>query len=721
MDFETIAIERIHDAMLENIRNKIATSIKPFHNQLSMTPHEKIIKNLDNIVKALDQSIVIAITDQAGIITYVNNKFCELSKYSAEELIGKTHQTINSGFHPTHFYQEFWQSIRSGKIWEGDIKNRAKDGSEYWVKTTIVPFLNTKEEPYQYISIQTDITGRKEAEHSLKDAIKNDFRQTVKHLQNAVFKYVDDGNDGFHYTLVEGKIAEQFGLTSADSIEENVKRILSPEEVGRIKRRMKLGLQGKATQFELNWNHNTFLIYLSPIFEKDKVIEVVGTTIDITDRKEAEKLIEHMAYYDYLTGLPNRRLFQLKAQEVIMQAQKNDELFAVLFIDLDHFKNVNDSMGHLVGDKLLKIVGERLEKCVRQNDFVARLGGDEYAILLTSVHLAEVEKVAARIVDNISQSFNFENLEVFVTPSIGISMFPQDGYDYDTLVNNADSAMYVSKNNGKGTYSFFTEESHYDMQEQTTLEMDLRQALHNEQFELHYQPQVCLKTGQVTGLEALVRWNHPEKGMISPARFIPIAEETGLIISIGQWVLETACEQVQKWQNGGLPPIQISVNVSARQFRQSSFIRLVKETLVKTGLHPTHLNLEITESMTTDVNNCQLMLRQLRDIGINVSIDDFGTGYSSLSYLSDFPITHLKIDQVFVQNLSTSKRAIVKTIITLAKSLNLNVIAEGVETDDQMQFLKNLKCDSMQGFYYSKPLPTDQIEAFLKQEMIYEM
>lgn len=707
--------------MFEEIQKNLTKHIEPISSILPMTKHEKIIKNFDNIVNALDQSTVIAVTDQKGIITYVNKKFCELSKYSAEELIGQTHKIVNSGFHPKEFFKEIWRTIGTGNVWEGDIKNRAKDGTEYWVKTTIVPFLNTKRKPYQYISIRTDITARKEAEHSLKIAIKNDFRQTVKHLQNAVFKYTDDGNGGFHYTLIEGKITEKFGITSEDLIKKNVKCILSDKEIKRIRQCMIQGLQGKATQFELSWQHHTFLVYLSPIIEMGKVIEVVGTTIDITGRKEAEQIIEHMAYYDYLTELPNRRLFQMKAQEAIIEAQKNEEFFAVLFIDLDHFKNVNDSMGHLIGDKLLKKVGQRLEKCVRKEDFVARLGGDEYAILLTSTHISEVERIATRIVENISQSFSFENLEVFVTPSIGISLFPKDGDDYDTLMSSADSAMYVSKDNGKGTYAFFTEKLHHDMLEQTTLEIDLRQSLHNNQFELYYQPQVDLKTSKVTGLEALIRWNHPEKGMISPARFIPIAEETGLIISIGQWVLETACAQAKKWQDDGFPFMQISVNVSARQFKQPSFIRLVKETLMKTGLHPTYLNLEITESMTTDVNNCQLTLRQLRDIGINVSIDDFGTGYSSLSYLSDFPITHLKIDQVFVQNLSTSKRAIVKTIITLAKSLSLNVIAEGVETEEQMQFLQSLGCDEMQGFFYSKPLPTDQIKAFMEKEMTYGM
>lgn len=675
--------------------------------------YKKVLIDFHNIENALDQSSVVAITDRQGIITYANDTFCALSQYSLEELIGQSHSLVNSGHHPKSFFKEMWRTIGNGGIWKGDVKNRAKDGTEYWVNTTIVPFLNEQRKPYQYIAIRTDITARKEAEQSLKTALKNDFRQTVKNLQNAIFKYKHDENGEISFTLIEGKIAQTLGVTVEDVNKKQGKRTLSKEEITRVTHYLKEGLLGKAVQFELPFHHFTFLVYLSPVFENGKVVEVVGTATDISERIEAEKLIEHMAFYDQLTGLPNRRLFLKKVQEEIEQSQKVGNQFAVMFIDLDRFKNVNDSMGHSIGDQLLIAVGERLQKAVRKNDLVARFGGDEYVILLPLCQASEADAVATRIVDELAQPLSLHNTDLFVTSSIGVSMFPSDGLDYETLTGAADSAMYLAKKKGKNNCQFFTEDLRHDIQERVSLEMELQHALKKDQFLLHYQPQIDLKTGKLTGLEALVRWNHPSKGIISPADFIPIAEETGLIVPIGQWVLETACRQTKKWHRDGLRHLTISVNVSSIQFMQSSFVKQVEDTLVKTGLQPGYLNLEITESVTTDVQNCQATLKQLRNIGTNISIDDFGTGYSSLSYLSEFPITHLKIDQGFIQGESTSNKAIVKTIITLAKNLDLKVIAEGVETEEQATFLKELDCDEVQGYFYSKPLTHDQITSRL--------
>ena len=422
-----------------------------------------------------------------------------------------------------------------------------------------------------------------------------------------------------------------------------------------------------------------------------------------------------MAYYDYLTELPNRRLFQMKAIEAIELAGRKKESFALLFIDLDRFKNINDTMGHAIGDQLLKVVGQRLKNCIRKEDFVARLGGDEFVILLASTQHHEVEAIATRILEDISRSFQFGNHDVYVTPSIGISNFPEDGQDYDTLMTKADSAMYLAKENGKNTYQFFTQEMHREMIEKTTLERELRYALPSNQLTLHYQPQIEMDSGELIGLEALIRWQHPVKGLISPAHFIPIAEESGLIIPLGQWVLETACAQAKRWQSAGLPHVQIGVNVSLSQFKQATFVKMVKETLATSGLAAKYLNLEITESMTTDLQSCLSTLQQLREIGINVSIDDFGTGYSSFSYLSNLPLTHLKIDGAFIQDLNRTNRAIVKTIIALAKNLDLTVIAEGVETEEQVRLLRHLQCDEAQGYFYSKPLTQEQVENLLRQ------
>ncbi|WP_246602816.1 EAL domain-containing protein [Sporosarcina aquimarina] len=670
--------------------------------------------DLQNFKYALDESAVVAITNPQGMITYVNDRFCELSKYSRDELIGKTHRVVNSGTHPKSFFEEMWNTIQQGKVWRGDIQNLSKDGEFYWVNTTIIPFVGADGKPFQYISIRQDVTSHKAAEKSLELALKNDFTTTVKNLQNAIFKYSLDKYEQIHFTLLEGKITEKLGMTK-DTL--NAFLYEKSLNLTSIKRHLQEGLHGLSSQFEIEYKSYTFLVYLSPIFEEDEVAEVVGTAIDITDRKEAERLVKHMAFHDHLTDLPNRRLLKQTVENAIEDRAKSKEPFALLYIDLDRFKNINDSMGHYVGDQLLKSVGERLGLLVRQNDLVARLSGDEFIVLCKSTNKNGVRLVAKRIVEEISKSFLINNLEVFIAPSIGISLFPEDGEDYDTLMRNADSAMYLAKQSGKGTYQFFTEELYNDLIERTLLEMELRQALKKDELSLHYQPQLDFTTGKIKGVEALLRWNHSSRGMISPGQFIPIAEETGLILPIGLWVLETACKQAKEWQDLGYPPLRMSVNVSLRQFKSHTFVSDVKETLRTTGLQPNYLNIEITESMTSDVNNCQRVLQELREIGIKASIDDFGTGYSSLSYLSKFPITHLKIDQSFVREL-TNNSVIVKAIIDLAKNLHLQVIAEGVETIEQAEFLKTLNCDEAQGFLYSRPVPSEEIAKLLEDNIL---
>jgi len=676
--------------------------------------YTQTLDRLLTIENALDQSSVIVVTNQQGVITYVNDKFCELSKYSPVELIGQTHRIVNSGFHPKSFFKDLWQTISNGEIWRGEIKNRAKDGREYWVNTTIIPFLGKDDKPYQYIAIRTDITARIEAEHALELALKNDFRQTVKNLQNAIFKYTASPDGGILFTMVEGRTAEKFGLT-LDNIKSNQLEHVYPEdEIIQFSHYFRTALQGEAIQFELRFLNQTFLIYLSPIFENDNVIEVVGTATDITEHKEAEQLVEHMAYYDHLTGLPNRRIFQKKVNEVLEHSEQADETFAIMFIDLDRFKNINDSMGHSIGDHLLILVGERLKHCVRKEDVVARLGGDEYVILLPSAPASITEVVATRIVEEMSKPFLIHNHEIYVSSSIGISLFPQDGSDYDTLMNNADSAMYVVKDNGKNNFQFFTEELHREMVEKTMIELELRQALKKKQFELHYQPQFNLQSGALIGLEALIRWQHPSMGTIPPSRFIPIAEETGLIVPIGQWVLETACAQLEKWQNAGFPHLKVSVNISHHELTQALFASHLTEIIEKTGLRPEFLNLDITDGTASDKLNTEVILLKLRDFGVSVCIDDFGTSYFSLNSLTTWPISHLKIDQVFIQKSSSANQAIVKTIIALAKNLQLTVVAKGVETAEQEQFLQESQCDEVQGYLYAKPLSTEQIEVFLR-------
>lgn len=677
--------------------------------------YSETLTELKNIKNALDESAVVAITNRRGTITYVNEKFCELSKYSSDELIGQKHSIVNSNFHPRTFFKDMWRTIGTGRIWTGDIKNKAKDGSEYWVSTTIVPFLDHNQKPFQYISIRTDITNRKNAEEALQIALKNDFQQTVKNLQNAIFKYQKDENKLLQFTLLEGRLVEKLGITIQSFQTGTFFEKLSIAERIYYSRYLHKALDGEAVHFEFEYLNYTFLIYLSPILEDGSIIEVVGTISDITERKIAERQVERMAYYDFLTGLPNRRLLEYEIQEAITDSKRHHKQFAVLFMDLDRFKHINDSMGHATGDELLKYVGKRLTNIVRKTDTVARLGGDEFVILLPNTTSSEAEIVATKIINSLREPIIFKNIDIFVNSSLGISMYPTDGETTEDLIRNADIAMYESKNDRVNTFYFFTEELHEEMAEKTKLRRDLHHALKNKELELYYQPQINLKTQRISGVEALLRWHHPDKGMVSPVKFIPIAEETGLIISIGYWILDTACIQIKKWQEAGYPSIQMSINVSPRQFRQPSFIHQVQEVLDKHQIEPELLNLEITESMMSDVHHCKMTLKKLRAIGVHVSVDDFGTGYSSLSYLNDFPLTHLKIDQAFVQNSTKNNQAIVKTIIDLANNLNLDIVAEGVETSEQAAFLKSLCCNHAQGYLYAKPLPIQEVELLFSQ------
>ncbi|WP_252504873.1 EAL domain-containing protein [Sporosarcina sp. Marseille-Q4943] len=680
--------------------------------EMTKEKYKETLQNLRNIENALDQSSVVVITDAKGVITYVNEKFCALSQYTSDELIGKTHRIVNSKFHPKSFFMEMWNTIQRGEIWQGDVCNRAKDGSLYWVSTTIVPFLDAEGKPEQYIAIRHDITARKQAEESLEIALQNDFRTTVKNLQNAIFKYTATEDGEIEFTLFEGQIKERIGISADKLNAQEVVHSFTEEELESFRKQLLAGMAGEIVQFELAHDGLFFLVYLSPIAKNGIIVEVVGTAIDITQRIEAEKVIEHMAYFDSLTRLPNRRNLQEKVMKKIANADENTQ-FAVLFLDLDRFKNVNDTLGHHVGDQLLIAVAERLRDCVQSENSAARLSGDEFVVLVDSGDTEELTALASKIIDDISQPYFFEKQEIFVAPSIGIALYPNDGEEYSTLIRSADTAMYLAKEAGRGTFRFFTEELHEELMEKTFFEMELRQALEKGQFLLHYQPQFNLITGQIKGMEALARWNHPYRGFIPPLKFIPIAEENGFILTLGEWVLKTACTQAKAWQEQGLPPLRMSVNVSMRQFNQPSFVEDVLRILNETELHPSYLNLEITESMMSDVKRCETVLQELQDAGITVSVDDFGTGYSSLLYLSKFPLSHLKIDKAFISELSNNNTAIVKAIIDLAKNLGLNVIAEGVETEEQGNFLKQLGCNEVQGYFYSRPLPREEIEHLL--------
>lgn len=440
-----------------------------------------------------------------------------------------------------------------------------------------------------------------------------------------------------------------------------------------------------------------------------KVNGIVGTLDDISERRENEERLLYMATHDALTGLPNRNLFEDRLNQAIAQSARENQLVAVIFMDLDQFKMVNDSLGHDQGDILLREVAVRLAETVRAGDTVARLGGDEFVIVLSELDAAEdAIAIARKIMKSLEKPVYLKNQELAVAGSIGIAMFPKDGDTTSQLVRNADTAMYRSKELGRKQICFYSPEMNAKLLERLTLENDMRRAIERNEFEVHYQPKLDITTGRILGFEALLRWQHPVRGTISPDKIIPLAESSGLILAIGSWVLRTACEQLVQWQQQGYSGLTMAVNLSARQFWKEDLVENIAEILKETGLPPEYLELEITESsVMRNAEETISTLGKLHDMGITLSIDDFGTGYSSLSYLKRFPIQALKVDQSFVRDITVDRdaAAIAQGIIALAHSMNLQVIAEGVQTQSQFDLLKLWNCNAMQGYLFSKPVP----------------
>ena len=446
-----------------------------------------------------------------------------------------------------------------------------------------------------------------------------------------------------------------------------------------------------------------------PLRDEDGVIQgIVGVCRDVTERKQAEDQIHFLAHHDALTGLPNRVLLMDRIGQALLQAQRNGTAVTVVFIDLDNFKLVNDSLGHSAGDTLLKTVAARMVDCVRASDTVVRIGGDEFVILLPNQPSPDPDgELLTKLRASIAEPITIEDQLFRVTSSIGVASYPADGTDGETLLMNADTAMYQAKEKGRDSFQHYTAEMNLGTQERRVLQEGLRLAVARNEFALLYQPQIDLRSGRIFAVEALVRWHHPTLGVVPPAKFIPMAESTGLIVPLGDWVLHEACRQNKAWQNSGLPPITVSVNVSARQFRDGSWVKRVANALRSTGLEPKYLELELTESLLMqDVQQAIRTMNELQALGVRFSIDDFGTGYSSLSALKSFPVARLKIDQSFVRNLpnDANDRSIATAMISLGQQLQMRVIAEGVETAEQLAFLADNKCDEIQGFHFSKPI-----------------
>ena len=672
----------------------------------------RILNEHSTLKYALDKSIIIAVTNKSGQILYVNDKFCELSKYKREELIGKTHRVINSGFHDLAFIKDMWDTIMGGNIWEGEVKNKAKDGSYYWVKTTIVPFCHDNQKPYMYIALRTDITASKRNEERLVTALKNDFNMVVSSMHNFVFKVAKTKLNTFVYQFGEGKLAHQLGLDTATVYQKEASEVFPKELALILEEQYSKAFTGQTVTYNYSFRNYHLLTSLSPIYENGEVVNIIGCTNDISELNKTKEAVEYLAYHDTLTNIPNRRKFTEDITHFIEMGQK----FSFFMLDFDRFKYINDSLGHTYGDKLLQVITERIQKILGSDGYFYRFAGDEFIILLPQgVDKGTLNQFAQKLLSVFNEKVQLSpTIELYTTGSMGITIFPDQGQDVDQLIKNADAAMYEAKRQGRNSFRIYDKAMRKATQEYLQIETFLQTAIENGEFELFFQPKLDIKANKINSMEALLRWHHPILGNVPPNTFISIAEETGSIWYIDQWVLRSACIQNKRWNEAKMDdPLRVAVNISSIQFSHPDFVGVVKGILKDTGLHPSLLELEITETaLIRNAEDCINNMEKLREIGIVISIDDFGTGYTSLHYLKSFSFDYLKIDQTFIREILVSKEnmAIVKAIILLAGDLQLKVIAEGVEDREILEYLTEIGCDGIQGYFISRPLCKSDFE-----------
>ncbi|MCP1574067.1 diguanylate cyclase (GGDEF)-like protein/PAS domain S-box-containing protein [Herbaspirillum rubrisubalbicans] len=682
---------------------------------------------LETLLANLDGMVYRCRDDAHWTLEFVSDGCLALTGYSPADLLLNSRISFLQLTHPEDramVRKHIDACMRERRRIDIEYRIMHADGSLRWVWERGVGLYNAAGKVEALEGFLQDVTERKEAAHALQEAERR-YRSIFENAIEGVFQTTPDGT----YIAVNPALARIYGYHSPEDLIVGLRDIthqlyVEPERRAEFMRLMEQ--HGSVSNFESRvYRRDGDIIWISEnaravYDDAGKLVCYEGTVEAITERKLYEAEMRHQATHDALTGLPNRNMLREHLQRAIQVARQKGGLTAVVFVDLDQFKFINDSLGHQVGDELLKAVAQRLQACLRDTDMVARQGGDEFVLVLQNQTGGElgIAEVMQRILAAVARPWQTGDRELQVTASIGVSRYPTDGKDVETLLKQADSAMYRAKEQGRNNFQFFA--PWMDTQVSNRLEMliNLRRALDHDEFKLYYQPKLSLKDGRVIGAEALIRWQSPEQGMVPPDRFIPFAEEAGLIVPIGEWVLRTACHQNKRWQQAGLPPIPVAVNLSPRQLNQS-LPDFVSGVLAQSGLDAACLELEITENVVMkDAEKSVATLHALKRLGLQISVDDFGTGYSSLSYLRRFPVDALKIDKSFVRDIArdADSAAIVKAVISLAHILNLRVIAEGVEDEQQHAFLKENACDEVQGYYFGKPMAVEDFTAWMSRQ-----
>ena len=737
------------NAALEDLRRRLA-NLEDRHGLFSQTKEE--LRLLKTSIETISTGITIADID--GTILYTNPAEASMHGYTVDELVGRN----VSIFCPDNRRKKRNPiEVSAWKEWTREVTEVRKDRSTFSLQLKSIPVRDPEGNPSCIITISEDITLRRQTEAALRNAhneleqkitertrqlsdsnrmLEKELleRQAVEKRLRLLGKFFETSNEAVLITDSQAKIIEvndAFTRITGFEKEEVVGRRPTVLRSYRNSRRAHMqiwkSILGKGSWQGEVWdrrkNGEIYPVWLSigPVRDDANVVcHYVAIASDISAIRRTEERLAHLAHHDSLTNLPNRVLFGDRLMQAVALARRNKKMIAVMLLDLDRFKEVNDTLGHRFGDHLLVEVSRRLKNSIREADTISRLGGDEFAVILSDI--SEIEKsaqVAQHFMQTVSEPFEIEGHEIYITTSIGITIYPADSDNMETLLKNADTAMYYAKSRGRNNFQFFTHEMNSRIIEKLFIESKLRRALDHEEFQLNYQPQVEAATGSIVGMEALLRWVNPDLGDMAPSKFIPIAEDTGLIIPIGEWVIKEACMQAASWLEDGVPILNLSINLSARQFHKQTIVETISAILRETGFDPHHLELEITESVIMqDVDENIQTLRRLKDLGLRLSIDDFGTGYSSLNYLKRFPIDVLKIDRSFVMDITSDPEnsSVVSAIIALAHSLNLKVIAEGVETAEQLAFLKERGCNELQGYYFSKPIPGHRIKDLFRKE-----